>query len=81
MADYTELTRIYLTDIPSFTMMYRPQLFHTVNASKWIGFPHQDDGTNPPIPPLDLTDGYSIVGLYNLSLVKPYHIMLPVLDR
>jgi peptide/nickel transport system substrate-binding protein len=81
IADYTELTRIYLTDIPSFTMMYRPQSFHTVNASVWIGFPHQDDGSSPPVPPLDLTDGYSIAGLYNLSLVKPYHIMLPVLNK
>jgi peptide/nickel transport system substrate-binding protein len=78
---YTDLTEIYLTDIPSFTLMYRPQLFHTVNESVWTNFPHQGDGTNPPVPPLDLTDGYSIAGLYNLRLVKPYHTFLPVLDR
>jgi peptide/nickel transport system substrate-binding protein len=65
--DYTELTRIYLTDVPSFTLMYRPQSFHTVNESVWTNFPHQGDGTNPPVPPLDLTDGYSIAGLYNLT--------------
>jgi peptide/nickel transport system substrate-binding protein len=70
-ADYTELTKIYLTDIPSFTLMYRPQAFHTVNESVWTNFPHQGDGTNPPVPPLDLTDGYSIAGLYNLRLVNP----------
>ena len=23
---YTELVKIYLTDIPSFTLMYRPQI-------------------------------------------------------
>ncbi|MCL5276082.1 MAG: ABC transporter substrate-binding protein [Chloroflexi bacterium] len=68
--DYTELTRIYLTDIPSFTLMYRPQSFHTVNESVWTGFPHQGDGTNPPVPPLDETDGWAIAGLYNLKLVK-----------
>jgi peptide/nickel transport system substrate-binding protein len=68
-ADYTTITTIYLTDIPSFTLMYRPQSFHTVNESVWTGFPHQGDGTNPPVPPLDLTDGWSIAGLYNLKLV------------
>jgi peptide/nickel transport system substrate-binding protein len=66
-ADYTELTRIYLTDVPSFALMYRPQAFHTVNESVWTGFPKSGDGTNPPVPPLDLTDGYSIAGLYNLD--------------
>jgi peptide/nickel transport system substrate-binding protein len=67
---YTELVKIYLTDIPSFTLMYRPQSFHTVNESVWTNFPHDGDGTNPPVPPLDLTDGWSIAGLYNLELVK-----------
>ncbi len=68
--DYTQLVKIYLTDVPSFTLMYRPQSFHTVNESVWTNFPHQDDGTNPPVPPLDLTDGWSIAGLYNLTLVN-----------
>ena len=68
-ADYTALVKIYLTDIPSFTLMYRPQDFHTVNETVWTNFPHQGDGTNPPVPPLDLTDGWGIAGLYNLTLV------------
>jgi peptide/nickel transport system substrate-binding protein len=51
--------------------MYRPQSFHTVNESVWTNFPHQDDGTNPPVPPLDMTDGWAIAGLYNLQLVNP----------
>jgi len=67
-AAYTELVKIYLTDVPSFTLMYRPQSFHTVNESVWTNFPTADDGLN--IPPLDLTDGYSIAGLYNLTLVE-----------
>ena len=67
---YTELVKAYLTDIPSFTLMYRPQSFHAVNETVWTNFPHDGDGTNPPVPPLDLTDGWSIAGLYNLTLVK-----------
>ncbi len=68
---YTELVKTYLTDVPSFTLMYRPQSFHTVNESVWTNFPHAEDGTNPPVPPLNLTDGWSIAGLYNLTLVNP----------
>jgi peptide/nickel transport system substrate-binding protein len=71
MATYTELVKIYLTDIPSFTLMYRPQSFHAVNESVWTGFPHQGDGTNPPVPPLDCTDGWGVACLYNLTLVNP----------
>jgi peptide/nickel transport system substrate-binding protein len=70
-ADYTELVRIYLTDVPSFTLMYRPQSFHAVNESVWTGFPHQGDGTNPPVPPLDCMDGWGVACLYNVTLVNP----------
>jgi peptide/nickel transport system substrate-binding protein len=70
-AAYTELVRIYLTDIPSFTLMYRPQSFHTVNEIVWTNFPHEGDGTNPPVPPMDCTDGWGIACLYNVTLVNP----------
>ena len=68
---YTELVRIYLTDIPSFTLMYRPQSFHAVNETVWTNFPHQDDGTDPPVPPLDCMDGWGVACLYNVTLVNP----------
>ncbi|MBQ3268783.1 MAG: ABC transporter substrate-binding protein [Clostridia bacterium] len=65
---YTELTKIYLTEVPSFSLMYRPSLFHAVNESVWTNFPAGDDGRN--IPPADCTDGYGIAALYELELVE-----------
>jgi len=65
---YTEAVKIYLTDVPSFTIMYRPELFYTVNESVWTGFPRAGDGRN--IPPTDCTDGYGIAGLYDLKLAR-----------
>lgn len=67
---YTELVKIYLTDIPSFSLMYRPQSFHAVNESVWTNFPHQDDGSNPPVPPMDCTDGWGVACLYNVTPVE-----------
>ena len=64
---YTELVKIYLTDVPSFSLMYRPALFHAVNESVWTNFPTGEDGRN--IPPMDCTDGYGIAALYDLELV------------
>lgn len=65
---YTRLNEIYLTDVPSFGLMYRPDMFYTVNETVWTGYPMQDDGSN--IPPTDCTDGYGIAALYNLELVE-----------
>lgn len=67
-ADYTRLNEIYLTDVPSFGAMYRPDMFYTVNESVWTGYPMLDDGSN--IPPTDCTDGYGIAALYNLVNVE-----------
>ncbi len=64
---YTELTKIYLTEVPSFSLMYRPSVFHAVNESVWTNFPAGDDGRN--IPPADCTDGYGVAALYDLELV------------
>ena len=66
---YTELTKIYLTEVPSFSLMYRPSVFHAVNETVWTNFPAGDDGRN--IPPADCTDGYGIAALYDLELVNP----------
>ncbi|MCJ8014026.1 ABC transporter substrate-binding protein [Paenibacillus sp. KQZ6P-2] len=61
---YTELTKIWLTDIPSVPLMYRPWLFHTVNESVWKGFPVEGDGSN--IPPQIAMDGAGIRALYQI---------------
>lgn len=63
---WTDLNIIYLQDVPSVGLMYRPALFHAVNESVWTGFPKQDDGSN--VPPAVLSDGYGIKGLYNISV-------------
>ena len=64
---YTEATQIYLDEVPSFSLMYRPEQFHEVNETVWTGYPERDDGLN--IPPSDCTDGFGIAALYNLELV------------
>ncbi|WP_277934774.1 ABC transporter substrate-binding protein [Parablautia intestinalis] len=65
---YTRLNEIYLTDVPNFALMYRPELFYAVNETVWTGYPMKDDGSN--VPPTDCTDGYGIAALYNLTLVE-----------
>ncbi|MCH4191272.1 MAG: ABC transporter substrate-binding protein [Butyrivibrio sp.] len=66
--DYTDLSKILLTDVPCFALMYRPGEFYTVNESVWTNYPQSDDGRN--IPPMDCTDGYGIAALYDLQLVN-----------
>jgi peptide/nickel transport system substrate-binding protein len=68
---YTELVRLYLTEIPSFTLMYRPQNFHAVNETVWTNFPFEGDGTDPPVPPMNCSAGWGIACLYNVELVEP----------
>jgi peptide/nickel transport system substrate-binding protein len=65
---YTEAVEIYLTDVPSFSLMYRPDQFHAVNESVWTNYPENGDGNN--IPPMILINGYGIAGLYNIELVQ-----------
>jgi peptide/nickel transport system substrate-binding protein len=59
---YTELNKIYLTDIPSVALMYRPWMFYSINQSVWTGFPVAGDETN--IPPQMCYDGAGVKALY-----------------
>lgn len=61
---YTDLTKMWLTDIPSIPLMYRPWVFYTVNESVWKGFPVEGDGSN--IPPQIAIDGAGIKALYQI---------------
>ncbi|MEA4999545.1 MAG: ABC transporter substrate-binding protein [Candidatus Limiplasma sp.] len=66
---YTEAVQIYLSEVPSFSLMYRPNMFHAVNESVWTNYPDATDGRN--IPPSICVDGYGIAALYALELVNP----------
>jgi len=65
---YTEAVKIYLSDVPSFSLMYRPDQFHAVNESVWTKYPEMNDGNN--IPPMILVNGYGIAGLYKIELLN-----------
>jgi len=65
---YTELVEIYLTEVPSFSLMYRPATFHTVNETVWTGFTEAGDGRN--VPPMVALSGYGIADLFNIRLVE-----------
>ena len=65
---YTELDQIYLTDLPSVPLMYRPWLFYTINETYWKGFPVKDDGSN--VPPQCAIDGAGIRALYMIEPAK-----------
>ena len=65
---YTELTKIYLTEVPSFSLMYRPAAFDAVNESVWTNFPSDADGRG--ITPNNCIGGYAIKALYELELVE-----------
>lgn len=65
---YTELSKLWLEEVPSVALMYRPEQFYSVNESVWTNFPAADDGRN--IPPLMCTDGYGIAALYDLELAE-----------
>ncbi|MCL2865783.1 MAG: ABC transporter substrate-binding protein [Lachnospiraceae bacterium] len=67
-AMYTELVEIYLTEVPSFSLMYRPAQFHAVNESVWTGFTEDGDGRN--VPPLNAVNGFAIADLFNIRPVN-----------
>ena len=75
--DESELKNLYtqLTEVPSFSLMYRPSVFHAVNESVWTNYPVEGStisigsASNVLVPPADCTDGFGIAALYQLELV------------
>lgn len=65
---FERLNIIYLDEVPSAALMYRPADFHEVNETVWTNFPVDGDGTN--IPPLICWDGYGYAAMFNLELVE-----------
>ena len=66
---YQRLNEIYLTDVPAYGVMYRPNQFMSCYEGVWTNFPNENDGTDPKIPPMMCSDGYGVAALYNLELV------------
>jgi ABC-type dipeptide transport system, periplasmic component len=65
---WEELNIIYLEEVPSFALMYRPAYFHEVSETVWTGFPTEGDGSN--IPPQVCCSGYGIAALYNIENIN-----------
>lgn len=61
---YTELSLIWLKDVPTIPLMYRPMYFYNCNETYWTNFPTGQDGRNLPGY---LFDGAGILGLYDLK--------------
>lgn len=67
-AMYTELDKLWLENIPSIPLMYRPSVFYTFNETHWTGFPVEGDGTG--VGPEQCMLDWGIKGLFNLKPVK-----------
>ena len=63
---YTEIDTIYLSELPTVPLMYRPGNVHTTYAGYWTGWASADDGTNTP--PYNLHD---YAGLKELFMLEP----------
>lgn len=63
---YTELNKIFLTDLPQVQLMYRPGSFYEVYEGVWTGMPSSKN--NPKnIPPSVNNQGAFIKMLYNIK--------------
>lgn len=59
---YSELDKIFMTDIPAIPMMYRPLEFYEFNESVWTGFAN---AANPKAPPMFTGAGIRV--LFNIK--------------
>lgn len=69
LRDYlTEINKIWLEELPTVQLMYRPEVFHTTYEGYWTGFGKNGDDKNTP--PMNCTDGAGIKDLYNITPVS-----------
>ncbi len=61
---FTELNVIFLTDVPTIPLYYRPSVFYTFNETVWKNFPTEADGKQIPA---SLFDGAGYLGLFELT--------------
>ena len=65
---FTEIDKIWLSELPTVLLMYRPQYFHTTYEGYWTGFAKKDDGTNTP--PTLAIDAAGYKNLFSITPVK-----------
>jgi peptide/nickel transport system substrate-binding protein len=46
---YSQLDKIFIKNIPTIPLMYRPLEFYEYNETVWTGFPNADNPTAPPM--------------------------------
>lgn len=63
---FTEIDTVYLAELPTVPLMYRPQNFHTTYAKYWTGYASADDGTFTP--PMNTHD---YAGYKELFMLEP----------
>jgi peptide/nickel transport system substrate-binding protein len=64
-AMYTELDKIFISDLPGIQLMYRPATFYTVNEKVWKGLP--DEKNNKANVPPTCGQAAFIKALWNIS--------------
>lgn len=65
MESYSEINKIWLSELPTVPLMYRPQWWQTTYGYYWTGFASGDG--NAEIPPLICMDGAGIRELFMLA--------------
>ena len=64
---YGELDEIYMRDVPTIVLEYRPWLFYEYNSTHWTNFPNEE---NPYAPPQVCIFGAGVRALYGIKPVK-----------
>lgn len=61
---YRALNRIFMTEIPVLTLMYRPTQYYQFSTIHWTNFPTEE---NPYAPPQNLIVAASVKALWSIK--------------